>query len=226
MLLFKEALGFSCHRMSKIVSQAKATLIIFICLACNIQFSTQKLVIKLERSIQPGLGESRLDDSKYVTDLFSELFYVPFKNVDKRGLVTYQTREGEEEKKENIKTKLAELVRLEDKLWKLWKELGDIELEWSIKITIHYIPPDHMIFCAKFTMCAIRFKKEFHMGNVSIFFFSSKQSCLIVFYKVSVDANLVQSLTITMARIREVTTKMGSLSKEIGVRVIHRGRIL
>lgn len=42
----------------------------------------------------------------------------------------------------------------------------------------------------------------------------------------SVDANLVQSLTITMARIREVTTKMGSLSKDIGVRVIHRGRIL
>ena len=38
-----------------------------------------------------------------------------------------------------------------------------------------------MIFCAKFTMCAIRFNKEFHMGNVSVFFFSSKQSYLIVY---------------------------------------------
>ena len=130
-LLFKEALSFTCHRMSKIVSQA--TLIIFICLACNIQFSAQKLVIKkLEKSIQPGLGKSRLDNSKYVTDLFSGLFFVPFKNVDKRGLGTYQTREGEEERKENLETKLADFVRLEDKLWKLWKELGDIELKWSI----------------------------------------------------------------------------------------------
>ena len=38
--------------------------------------------------------------------------------------------------------------------------------------------------------------------------------------KVSVNANLVQSLTITMARIREVTAKMARLSREIGVRVI------
>ena len=67
-----------------------------------------------------------------MTDLFSGLFFVPFKNVDKRGLGTYQTREGEEERKENLERKLAELVRLEDKLWKLWKELGDIELKWSI----------------------------------------------------------------------------------------------
>ena len=177
MLLFKEALGFSCHRMSKIVSQAKATLIIFICLACNIQFSTQKLVIKLERSIQPGLGESRLDDSKYVTDLFSELFYVPFKNVDKRGLVTYQTREGEEEKKENIKTKLAELVRLEDKLWKLWKELGDIELEWSIKITIHLSPRPYDLLCQVYNVRHQVQKRVPHGKREYIFlFFKTKLS--------------------------------------------------
>ena len=36
----------------------------------------------------------------------------------------------------------------------------------------------------------------------------------------SVDANLVQSLTITMARIREIIYKMASVSKEIGVQVI------
>ena len=39
-------------------------------------------------------------------------------------------------------------------------------------------------------------------------------------FKVSVNANVVQSLTITMARIREVTAKMAHLSREIGVRVI------
>ena len=44
-------------------------------------------------------------------------------------------------------------------------------------------------------------------------------------FKASVDATLVQSLTITMARIREVTTKMASVSKEIGVQVIRQRRV-
>ena len=44
--------------------------------------------------------------------------------------------------------------------------------------------------------------------------------CTSYLFKVSVNANVVQSLTITMARIREVTTEMARLSREIGVRVI------
>ena len=68
-------------------------------------------------------------------------------------------------------------------------------------------------------MCAIRFTKEFKIGNVSLFVFMQTKYTSYLF-KVSVNANVVQSLTITMARIREVTTEMARLSREIGVRVI------
>ena len=75
-----------------------------------------------------------------------------------------------------------------------------------------------MIFCAKYAMCSIRFTKKFKHGNVSFFFLQFKPTFFP--FKVIVDANLIQSLTITMARIKEISTKMASLSREIGVMII------
>ena len=101
--------------MTTIVSQSKTTLL-FLSLACNIQFSSQRIVVikGSESSIQPSLGHVRL------VRLASVM------NVNKRGLATYKTRSQERE--EHLAAKLTELVRLEEKLYKLWKEFGEIEM--------------------------------------------------------------------------------------------------
>ena len=199
--------------MTTVVSQSKTTLL-FLSLACNLQFSSQRTVVIKggENSIQPSLGHVRL------VRLASVM------NVNKRGLATYKT--SSQEREEHLAAKLTELVRLEEKLYKLWKEFGEIEINLgfpSMSLKIYYFTPDRMLFCAKHTMCAIRFTREFQIGGVSVLFFSSKVLCYC--FKASVDATLVQSLTITMARIREVTTKMASVSKEIGVQVIRQRRV-
>ena len=150
--------------MTTIVSQSKTTLL-FLSLACNIQFSSQRIVVikGSESSIQPSLGHVRL------VRLASVM------NVNKRGLATYKTRSQERE--EHLAAKLTELVRLEEKLYKLWKDFGEIEMNLrfpSMSLKNHYFTPDRMLFCAKHTMCAIRFTRKFQIGGVSVLFFSSK----------------------------------------------------
>ena len=49
---------------------------------------------------------------------------MPFSNVYKRGLATYKTLSQERE--EILKANQAELVKLEDQLFDLWQDIGDI----------------------------------------------------------------------------------------------------
>jgi hypothetical protein len=52
---------------------------------------------------------------------------------------------------------------------------------------------DRMLACSKISMCAYRYKKNFQMGQVSVM------------------ANLVQSLTITLYQIKDITNKLKQL---------------
>ena len=63
-------------------------------------------------------------------------------------------------------------VKLEDALMNNWREL------------------DRMMICSKISFCAIRYKKNFQMGEVSVM------------------ANLIQSLTITLYQIKDITNKL------------------
>ena len=63
-------------------------------------------------------------------------------------------------------------VKLEDALMHNWREL------------------DRMMICSKILFCAIRYKKNFQMGEVSVM------------------ANLIQSLTITLYQIKDITNKL------------------
>ena len=101
--------------MTTVVSQSKTTLL-FLSLACNLQFSSQRTVVIKggENSIQPSVGHVRL------VRLASVM------NVNKRGLATYKT--SSQQREEHLAAKLTELVRLEEKLYKLWKEFGEIEM--------------------------------------------------------------------------------------------------
>ena len=63
---------------------------------------------------------------------------------------------------------------------------------------IFYSYSDRMLFCTKYSLCSMRFHKTFMLGNVKV------------------QANLVQSLTITMHRIREVSSKISKIKELIG----------
>ena len=56
---------------------------------------------------------------------------------------------------------------------------------------------DRMLYCTKFTLCSVRFSKDFRLGSVKI------------------QANLAQSLTITMHRIRQATEKISKLETRL-----------
>ena len=98
--------------MATIASQA---LILLSLVLCNIQFSYHRFVFIKggESGIQPSLGHVRL------------VRLAPVMDVNKRGLATYKTYSQERE--ERLAAKHTELVRLEEKLYKLWKELGEIK---------------------------------------------------------------------------------------------------
>ena len=95
--------------MATIASQA----LVLLSLVCSIQFSYHRFVFIKggESGIQPSLGHVRL------------VRLAPDMNVNKRGLATYKTYSQERE--ERLAEKHTELVRLEEKLYKLWKELGE-----------------------------------------------------------------------------------------------------
>ena len=52
---------------------------------------------------------------------------------------------------------------------------------------------DRMLACSKISICAYRYKKNFQMGQVSVM------------------ANLIQSLTITLYQIKDITNKLRKL---------------
>ena len=78
---------------------------------------------------------------------------------------------------------------------------------------------EEMITCSRYPLCAIRFTKEFKNGNVSFFSFFPDSQFL---FKVTVKANLIQSLTIIMARIKEISAKITGLNREIEVKIIEK----
>merc|ERR1719154_1003895 len=57
---------------------------------------------------------------------------------------------------------------------------------------------DRMLFCSKISMCANRYRKNFKMGQVNV------------------NANLVQSLTITLHQIKDITGKLRKM-KDAGI---------
>ena len=89
--------------MTRLVRQV--TLIIYLTLACDIPDSAARLIINLA---QPGLENSA-------------------RTVDKRELLHPADKTRFVEKEEDLETSLAELDRLEDTLFKLWKDLGEGE---------------------------------------------------------------------------------------------------
>ena len=52
---------------------------------------------------------------------------------------------------------------------------------------------DKMLICSRMSFCAKRYKKNFHMGQVNVM------------------ANLIQSLTITLYQIKDITNKLRKL---------------
>ena len=65
-------------------------------------------------------------------------------------------------------------------------------------LKVYNVPsPDRMLYCTKFTLCSVRFSKDFRLGSVKI------------------QANLAQSLTITMHRIRQATEKISKLETKL-----------
>ena len=54
---------------------------------------------------------------------------------------------------------------------------------------------DRMLFCTKLPMCVIRYKKKFRIG------------------KKDVRANLIQSLTLTLHQIKDITAKLKFLKR-------------
>lgn len=96
--------------MAPTVCQVRTALIIFLSLTC-IPFIAARFVEKeVEREILPGYAKR-----PYLT-------YRPF--LVPRGLGTYKTLSQARE--ENLEANLAELVRMEDELYDLWQDLGDI----------------------------------------------------------------------------------------------------
>ena len=94
--------------MATIASQA----LVILSLVCNIQFSYHRFVFKGgESGIQPSLGHVRL------------FRLGPVMDVNKRGLATYKTYSQEREER-----LVAKHTELEEKLYKLWKELGEIKM--------------------------------------------------------------------------------------------------
>ena len=89
--------------MTRLVRQV--TLIIYLTLAYDIPDSAARLIINLA---QPGLESSP-------------------RTVDKRELLHPTDKTRSVEKEEDLETSLAELDRLEDTLFKLWKDLGEGE---------------------------------------------------------------------------------------------------
>ena len=102
-ILYKEAPIPPHHKMTRLVRQV--TLIIYLTLACDIPDSAARLIINLA---QPGLENSA-------------------RTVDKRELLHPTDKTRSVEKEEDLETSLAELDRLEDTLFKLWKDLGEGE---------------------------------------------------------------------------------------------------
>ena len=68
-----------------------------------------------------------------------------------------------------------QVVKLEGALSNNWQELN------------------RMLICSKISYCATRYKKNFHMGEVSVV------------------GNLIQSLTITLYKIKDITRKLREL---------------
>ena len=65
-------------------------------------------------------------------------------------------------------------------------------------LKVYNVPlSDRMLYCTKFTLCSVRFSKDFRLGSVKI------------------QANLAQSLTITMHRIRQATEKISKLETKL-----------
>jgi len=101
-------------------------------------------------------------------------------NRMKRGLYPKEIVEmvNHDNQEEDI-DKLGDLENMEESLQSLWQDL------------------DYMVVCTKFTMCSMRYQKNFNWRNVQV------------------RANLVQSMTITMNRIRNVSRKIRNLKKDI-----------
>jgi len=54
---------------------------------------------------------------------------------------------------------------------------------------------DRMLFCTKMPMCVIRYKKVFRIGNQNV------------------KANLIQSLTLTLHQIKDITNKLTKIKR-------------
>ena len=65
---------------------------------------------------------------------------------------------------------------------------------------------DRMLFCTKLPMCVIRYKKTFHIG------------------KKDVKANLIQSLTLTLHQIKDITNKLKKYKRHEKVFILKNGK--
>ena len=65
---------------------------------------------------------------------------------------------------------------------------------------------DRMLFCTKLPMCVIRYKKTFRIG------------------KKDVKANLIQSLTLTLHQIKDITNKLKKYKRHEKVFILKNGK--